>query len=131
MLRGDETKENRNVFIPPSVYERVTRIVRSQWDTTSAPTQTSRDAYGWAADAFATELGRLNAFASELEAFERQLEAGSLKIIDFFHEVRVLEVPREELERVDPEGCSIWNLNTPEDFQRAEALLKERAGPNK
>jgi photosystem II stability/assembly factor-like uncharacterized protein len=75
MLRGDETREDRNVFTPPSVYERVTRIVGSQWETTSAPTQTSRDAYGWAADAFATELDRLNSFASNLETFESQLEA--------------------------------------------------------
>jgi hypothetical protein len=74
-LRGDETKENRNVFTPPSVYDRVTRIVGSQWDTTSAPTQTSRDAYDWAADAFAIELGRLNSLASDLEAFESRLEA--------------------------------------------------------
>jgi len=74
-LTGDETRENRNVFTPPSISERVTRIVRSQWDTTSAPTQTKIDGYEWAADAFAKELGRLKALASDLEAFENRLEA--------------------------------------------------------
>jgi hypothetical protein len=78
-LSGDETRENRrenrNVFTPPSISERVNRIVSSQWDTTSAPTQTKMDGYKWAADAFAKELGRLKALASELEAFESQLEA--------------------------------------------------------
>ncbi len=74
-LRGDETKGNRNVFTPPSISDRVTRIVGSQWDTTSAPTQTEKDAYGWAADAFSTQLGRLHEFAGNLEAFEDQLEA--------------------------------------------------------
>jgi len=74
-LNGDETRENRNVFTPPSISERVNRIVRSQWDTTSAPTQTKKDGYEWAADAFAKELGRLKALASDLEAFESQLEA--------------------------------------------------------
>ncbi|MCW8984638.1 MAG: hypothetical protein OQK55_04800 [Thermoanaerobaculales bacterium] len=74
-LSGDETRENRNVFTPPSISERVTRIVDSQWDTTSAPTQTKIDGYEWAADAFAKELGRLKALASDLEAFESQLEA--------------------------------------------------------
>lgn len=74
-LSGDETRENRNVFTPPSISERVNRIVRSQWDTTSAPTQTKKDGYEWAADAFAKELGRLEALASDLEAFESQLEA--------------------------------------------------------
>ncbi len=74
-LSGDETRENRNVFTPPSVTERVYRIVRSHWDTTSAPTQTEKDGYEWAADAFEKELARLRAFASDLEAFENQLEA--------------------------------------------------------
>jgi photosystem II stability/assembly factor-like uncharacterized protein len=74
-LTGDETRENRNVFTPPSIAERVNRIVRSQWDTTSAPTQTKKDGYEWAADAFTKELARLKALSSELEAFENQLEA--------------------------------------------------------
>jgi photosystem II stability/assembly factor-like uncharacterized protein len=74
-LSGDETRENRNVFTPPSISERVNRIVSSQWDTTSAPTQTKKDGYEWAADAFEKELGRLQALASDLEAFESQLEA--------------------------------------------------------
>ena len=64
-----------HVNTPPSISDRVNRIVGSQWDTTSAPTQTERDAYGWAADAFSKELGRLKAFASDLETFESQLEA--------------------------------------------------------
>jgi photosystem II stability/assembly factor-like uncharacterized protein len=74
-LSGDETRENRNVFTPPSISERVNRIVGSQWDTTSAPTQTKKDGYEWAADAFAKELARLRALASDLDAFENQLEA--------------------------------------------------------
>ena len=75
LIFGDETREKRNVFTPPSTLERVTRISGSQWDTTSAPTQTERDAYGWAADAFTSELARLRTFASDLEAFESSLEA--------------------------------------------------------
>ncbi len=53
----------------------------------------------------------------------KRLAAGSLRIIDFFPEVRVLEVSAEEIGEVDPEGRSVWNLNTPEDFRKAEALL--------
>ena len=74
-LRGDRTKSQRNVFTPPSISSRVNRIVGSQWDSTSAPTQTERDGYGWAADAFAKELSRLHGFAGDLDAFEDQLEA--------------------------------------------------------
>jgi len=74
-LSGDKTRENRNVFTPPSIAERVDRVVQSQWDTTSAPTQTMKNGYEWAADAFAIQLGRLKAFAADLEAFEDQLES--------------------------------------------------------
>jgi hypothetical protein len=74
-LRGDKTREKRNVFTPPSISERVNQIVGSQWDTTSAPTQTERDAYRWAVDEFAEALGRLTTLASVLEFFENQLEA--------------------------------------------------------
>jgi photosystem II stability/assembly factor-like uncharacterized protein len=75
VLRGDETRENRNVFTPPSISERIDRVVEGQWDTTSAPTQTVRDGYEWAADAFERELTRLKALASDLEALEESLES--------------------------------------------------------
>ena len=74
-LSGDETRQDRNVFTPPSISDRVNRIVGSHWDTTSAPTQTEKDGYEWAATAFSTELGKLKSFASDLDAFESQLEA--------------------------------------------------------
>ena len=34
-----------------------------------------KNGYEWAADAFAIQLGRLKAFAADLEAFEDQLES--------------------------------------------------------
>ncbi len=74
-LRGDQTREKRNVFTPPSISERVNRIVSGQWDTTSAPTVTNVKDYQWAAEAFATELARLNVLSAALDAFEAQLEA--------------------------------------------------------
>jgi photosystem II stability/assembly factor-like uncharacterized protein len=74
-LRGDETKEKRNVFIPPSISERVNRIVGSQWDSTAAPTATNVQDYEWAAEAFSTELDRLKSLASEIDRFEQRLES--------------------------------------------------------
>jgi photosystem II stability/assembly factor-like uncharacterized protein len=74
-LRGDKTREKRNVFTPPSISERVNRIVSGQWDTTSAPTVTNLQDYQWAAEAFAAELARLKALSAALDIFERQLEA--------------------------------------------------------
>jgi hypothetical protein len=74
-LRGDTTRKKRNVFTPPSISERVNRIVGSQWDTTSAPTLTNLKDYQWAAEAFATELDRLKVLSAALDSFESQLEA--------------------------------------------------------
>jgi hypothetical protein len=73
-LSGDPTKQERNVFTPPSISHRVNRIVRSQWTTTLGPTRTQRDNYGWAADAFAVALDRLRTVMTELQALEGELE---------------------------------------------------------
>ncbi len=74
-LKGDTTREKRNVFTPPSISDRVNRIVGGQWDTTSAPTTTNLKDYQWAAEAFATELNRIKVLSAALDVFEQQLEA--------------------------------------------------------
>jgi len=74
-LRGDRTKGSRNVTTPPSISQRVNNVVGSQWDTTSAPTQTEKDGYQWAAESFAKELDRLKSLATDLDSLEDQLEA--------------------------------------------------------
>jgi photosystem II stability/assembly factor-like uncharacterized protein len=74
-LRGDRTKGSRNVTTPPSISQRINNVVGSQWDTTSAPTQTERDGYRWAAEAFTPELDRLKSLAAGLDSLEDQLEA--------------------------------------------------------
>jgi hypothetical protein len=73
-LVGDPTKGGRNVFTPPSIRDRVGQIVGGLWTTTQGPTQTQRDNYAWAGEAFTTELGRLNSLVTDLEAFEAELE---------------------------------------------------------
>jgi hypothetical protein len=73
-LLGDPTKGDRNVFTPPSISDRVNRIVRSQWTTTQGPTGTQRDTYTWAGEAFTTELDRLKALVIDLETLENELE---------------------------------------------------------
>ncbi|WP_432821499.1 formate dehydrogenase accessory sulfurtransferase FdhD [Trichloromonas sp.] len=51
-----------------------------------------------------------------LPAIEQVLDAGRRKIIQFFHEVQVVEVPAAELLQVDPEGMSFRNINTPQEY---------------
>ena len=59
-----------------SIQERIENVAGAQLYTSSAPTQTERDAYGIAADAFAPVLARLRAVATtDLPEIEAALEA--------------------------------------------------------
>ncbi len=57
-----------------------------------------------------------------LPAIERLLRAGDLRIIDFLGEVRVRYVDEAELRIFDPQQLSFFNVNTPEDLERAHEL---------
>ena len=58
-----------------------------------------------------------------LEPMRRRLDANQLKITGFFADVRVRCVDRELLDRLDPEGLSFFNVNTPADLERARQIL--------
>jgi len=51
---------------------------------------------------------------------EQLIERGDFKIIHFFPEVRVRYLERDEIESFDPEHLSFFNINTAEDWRRAE-----------
>jgi len=51
------------------------------------------------------------------------LDADQLKVIGFFPDVRVREVPAAEIERIDPQRTSFIYVNTPEDLADAERLV--------
>jgi molybdopterin-guanine dinucleotide biosynthesis protein A len=57
------------------------------------------------------------------EPMKRHLDAGDYKIDRVFAEVRVRTVAEDELRRYDPGLRSFWNVNTPEDWERAQTLL--------
>lgn len=54
------------------------------------------------------------------------IKSGQLKVIDWFALVRVREQPPEEVIKVDPSGLTFWNINTPEEFNEAENLCRDR-----
>ena len=75
-LNGDRTVASRSEPTSPSISGRVQRIVSGQWASTSAPTQTNRDAYRYAAEAFAPLLADLRRLIeTDLEKLEREIEA--------------------------------------------------------
>lgn len=63
-----------------------------------------------------------------LPAMERVLARGRRQIIAFFDQVRVRYVARAEVERFDPQRLSFVNVNTPQDWERVQALAAEKAG---
>jgi molybdopterin-guanine dinucleotide biosynthesis protein A len=60
-----------------------------------------------------------------LEPIEMRLSANQLKIIDFFEDVRVQYVSREEVARYDPTFRSFLNMNTPDDWRKLQRLAAQ------
>jgi molybdopterin-guanine dinucleotide biosynthesis protein A len=57
-----------------------------------------------------------------LDAIGRALARGDKRMISYLGEVRVREVTEGELRALDPDLRSLFNINTPEDLDRARAL---------
>lgn len=62
-----------------------------------------------------------------LGPIEGLLQAGDLRVVGFFGQVRVRYVDQTELAVFDPERLSLFNVNTPEDLGRAQELAGRRA----
>jgi molybdopterin-guanine dinucleotide biosynthesis protein A len=61
-----------------------------------------------------------------LAAVERVFSAGERRVISFLPDVNVHTIDPHDLARLDPEGLSFFNINTPEDLNHAEQLLAQR-----
>lgn len=81
------------------------------------------------ADVVAPRIGRqfetLHAAYAKacLGPMERKLRQGQLKIVGFFDEVRVLEIAESEVACLRDPELVFMNVNTPEELERARALL--------
>ncbi|MGH7855635.1 MAG: NTP transferase domain-containing protein [Candidatus Binatia bacterium] len=56
---------------------------------------------------------------SVLPLLEGQLERGELRPVYLFDKVRTLKIGADEIRRLDPEGLSFLNMNTPADYEAA------------
>ncbi len=56
------------------------------------------------------------------------LARGERRTIAFFEDVRVLVLEEDALQRLDPTGIALMNVNTPQELARARALAAEMAG---
>jgi molybdopterin-guanine dinucleotide biosynthesis protein A len=62
--------------------------------------------------------------ATCLPAIEESIDADLWKVIAWFPQVKVRLLTPEEIQRFDPGGLAFWNVNTPEEFAKAEALAQ-------
>jgi molybdopterin-guanine dinucleotide biosynthesis protein A len=60
-----------------------------------------------------------------LPAIEARLRAGRLKIVGFFEDVRVVEIGEAEVAHHRVPEVAFMNVNTPEELERARALVAE------
>jgi len=57
-----------------------------------------------------------------LPAIEKSIEADQWKVIAWFPQVKVRVLTPEEVKLYDPNNLAFWNVNTPEEFAKAEKL---------
>ena len=60
-----------------------------------------------------------------LQPIEERLRAGRLKIVGFFDSVRVVEIGEAEVARFRDPAVAFMNVNTPDELERARALVAE------
>jgi molybdopterin-guanine dinucleotide biosynthesis protein A len=60
-----------------------------------------------------------------LPHIEARLEAGRLKIVDFFDKVRVVEIAEADVARFRDPHIAFMNVNAPDELERARALAAE------
>ena len=55
-------------------------------------------------------------------AIEAAIEADQWKVIAWFPQVKVRVLTTDEIKQHDPEGLAFWNVNTPDEFSKAETI---------
>lgn len=58
-----------------------------------------------------------------LASVKRMLDREELQVVRFFPSVKTAYLDEEEIRRLDPEGLSFFNINTPEDMAKAMEIL--------
>lgn len=59
-----------------------------------------------------------------LPAIEAAIDADLWKVIAWFPQVKVRVLTLDEIRSYDPSGLAFWNVNTPEEFAKAEKLAQ-------
>jgi len=60
-----------------------------------------------------------------IKAVEHAIERGERRVISFFSDVRVRRLDEGRLKEVDPELASFFNVNSPEDIDKARERIRK------
>lgn len=64
---------------------------------------------------------------SVLPLLEQQLRRGELRPVFLYDKVRTLKLEEDQVRATDPDGSSFFNMNTPDDYERALARWRAAA----
>jgi len=99
-------------FASPKLIETMSRLlVENEADVVIAKTE-----YGY------EPLHAIYRRETCLPAIESAIDADQWKVIAWFPQVKVYELSAEEVKAFDPQELAFWNVNTPEEFSKAEVL---------
>jgi molybdenum cofactor guanylyltransferase len=65
---------------------------------------------------------------SVLPLLKEQLDRGELRPVYLFDKVRTCKIGEDEIRRCDPDGLCFFNMNTPDDYERALQRWQELNG---
>jgi len=60
-----------------------------------------------------------------LPAIEAAINEDKWKVVAWFPQAKVRELSPDEMKAFDPSGLCFWNVNTPEEFEKAEQIARE------
>jgi len=60
-----------------------------------------------------------------LQAVENAIERNNFKIRNFFNKLKVKEIPASVLRKIDPDLVSFFNINTPDDLEKANRMISK------
>lgn len=69
--------------------------------------------------------------ATCLPAIEAAIAADQWRVIAWFPEVKVRVLTSDEIKSYDSTGLAFWNVNTPEEFAKAEELATSQSAPGR
>ena len=108
-------------FASAKFFEGATRIlVEEEVDVVIART-TPLEAQGGKSEGY-EPLHAVYRRATCLPAIEAAIDADQWKVIAWFPQVKVRVLTAQEVESLDPDGLAFWNVNTPEEFAKAEEI---------